>query len=68
MNGNNCCVLGDGNSAGDHGHVTRMTPLDIKKKELMQAKTETEAQEKEQMVQAGKMREVGDARPLGGVK
>lgn len=50
----------------DHSHVMKMTPLDLKKKELAVAKAETEAQEKMQLADTSKLRKTEQARPLGG--
>jgi hypothetical protein len=33
--GCNCLVLGEGNAPADHKHVSRATPLDTKRKEVM---------------------------------
>jgi hypothetical protein len=30
----NCAVLGDGSNAADHAHVSKKTPIDIKRQEL----------------------------------
>jgi hypothetical protein len=64
MDGNNCNVL----QTDDHSHVQKMTPLDIKRKELAEAKMMTEPQEKMQEAQTSERRQTTHARPLGGIK
>jgi hypothetical protein len=33
----NCLVLGDGSQKGDHAHVTKSTPLDLKRREFQES-------------------------------
>lgn len=61
--GNNCRVL----STTDDSHVTRVTPLDTKRKELAEALALTESQERAQLKQNDSMRQPDQARPLGGI-
>ena len=58
----NCKVL----STSDDSHVTRMTPIQIKRKELAEARSYLDPQEKTQMEQNVPKREKGPTRPLGG--
>lgn len=62
--GCNCNVM----SETDHSHVSRVTPLDTKRKELKEAAMMMEPEERMQEKQNNSAREKGDARPLGGTK
>jgi hypothetical protein len=59
---NNCNVL----STTDTSHIAKMTPLQIKRKELAVAASMVEPLEREQEIQNQPKRELGHSRPLGG--
>jgi hypothetical protein len=62
--GCNCNVL----SETDSSHVTRMTPLDIKKKEMMEANALAEPEQRKLETQTTTARLKGNAKPLDGIK
>jgi hypothetical protein len=70
MNGNNCPVLGTGEKESDHAHVSKSTPMDLKRKELQndpmyQTKSESDLNAKREE-NTRKARQEGHVRPLGG--
>ena len=66
-NNNNCNVLGTGDKVSDHDHVLRLKPLALKKRELANDPTKVET-DRERSANTTKLRNHGDARPLGGNK
>ncbi len=63
MEGNNCKVL----SPDDHSHVSQMTPLEMKFRDIQEQKEATEPQERMQELQNNIRRYNAHARPLGGI-
>lgn len=61
---NNCSVL----STTDDSHVIRQTPLDIKRRELKEAKALAEPEQRKREDETSERRQTTDVRPLGGVK
>lgn len=61
-NGNNCSVM----SCTDDSHVKRVTPLELKHKELVEAGYNVEPLERTQEKQVAAIRGKTHARPLGG--
>lgn len=61
---NNCRVL----STTDKSHVTQVSPLDTKRKEMKEANEAIEPQMREMELQAAARRESARSRPLGGIK
>lgn len=61
---NNCAVL----STTDSSHVSKVTPLQTKKKELALAASMVEPLERQQEIQNAEIREKSSLRPLGGRK
>jgi hypothetical protein len=41
MKAKNCAVLGDGSQKGDHAHVTKSTPFDLKRREFQDSEQYT---------------------------
>jgi hypothetical protein len=71
MNRNaNCPVLGDGTNPSDHAHVTKATPLDLKRREFEETKkfrTDLNAGlDTTRQTATRKARQHGKVRPLGG--
>jgi len=70
MKDKNCAVLGDGSQPEDHAHVTKSTPLDLKRREFQQAeqyKTELAPDINQTRDKAvSRARRVGNVRPLDG--
>ena len=66
----NCSVLGDGSQKGDHAHVTKSTPLDLKRREFQEAKqyrTELAPDiDSKREAATTRARRTGNVRPLGG--
>jgi hypothetical protein len=63
--GNNCCVLGTGDDAKDHPHVSRTTPMDTKRKEIENAPQYQEgAISKSREKRTTALRRNKDTRPL----
>lgn len=62
----NCCVLGDGSNSADHAHVSKITPMQTKKKEIENdPQYQSEAMDKKREHATTKARRE-DARPLDG--
>lgn len=60
--GCNCNVL----SETDASHVTKMTPIEIKRRELKEAAAQMEPQERAQEIKNSEIRQKSHVRPLGG--
>jgi hypothetical protein len=66
--GSNCALLGTGENASDHAHVTKSTPLDLKRREFRETKQYTTEltpdinQAREKAV--SRARRTGNVRPL----
>lgn len=61
--GNNCNVL----QTDNHDHVTQVTPLEMKYKEVVVQQAETEPHERMQELENNIRRHNAQARPLGGI-
>lgn len=62
----NCCVLGDGSNSQDHAHVSKITPMQTKKKEIEndpQYQSDAMSPKREKAVTKARRE---DARPLDG--
>ena len=61
----NCCVLGDGSNASDHAHVSRTTPFQTKKRELLSdPQYQADAIDKARERRTTQLRKDKDTRPL----
>jgi hypothetical protein len=65
--GNNCCLLGTGENAADHAHVTRQTPMQTKRKEIQNdPQYQSAAMDKGREKSVTAARRGGNVRPLDG--
>lgn len=63
--GCNCEVLGEGNSVKDHSHVSRTTPFQTKRREVMNdLQYQSEAMDKTREMKTTQRRRDKDVRPL----
>lgn len=63
----NCGVLGDGSNAVDHAHVSKITPMQTKKKEIMgDPQYQAQAMDKNREKAVTAARRGGNVRPLDG--